>query len=235
MPGVSANAYIMMPENAGIAVLAHEFGHNLGAMDLYTYGDGQTSAGFWTLMSDSWVGFPLGYLPEAMDPMHLDQWGWLNPLTISDPARVYTVTLGQASRFPGNSEAVRAVKIQLPDAHRAAAGATARFLAMVGGRSIAHHGVHDAQAVDPDSRRWRHAGIPNRIRYGSGLRLFLRRGLHQRRSLLATARPVGRHEPGFSGLPGADFLAGELRQPRSARALPLYDRQLHRRGRHVCR
>jgi immune inhibitor A len=84
-------------------------------MDLYTYGDGQTSAGFWTLMSDSWVGFPLGFLPEAMDPMHLDQWGWLNPLVITDPARVYTVKLGQASRFPGGVDTLRAVKIQLPD------------------------------------------------------------------------------------------------------------------------
>ncbi len=115
VPGISANAYIMMPENAGIAVLAHEFAHNLGAMDLYTYGEGQTSAGFWTLMSDSWVGFPLGYLPEAMDPMHLDNWGWLHPRVVSDPAQVYVATLGQASRFHGGSNVVRAVKIELPD------------------------------------------------------------------------------------------------------------------------
>ena len=115
VPGVSASSYIMMPENAGIAVLAHEFGHNLGAIDLYTYGDGQTSAGFWTLMADSWVGFPLGFLPEAMDPMHLDQWGWLNPLLISDPTKVYSVSLGQASRFPSATNLVRAVKIELPN------------------------------------------------------------------------------------------------------------------------
>lgn len=115
VPGVYANAYIMMPENAGIAVLAHEFGHNLGAMDLYTYGDGQTSAGFWTLMSDSWVGFPLGFLPEAMDPMQLDNWGWLEPLIVSDATKVHVATLGQASEFPGTSNLVRAVKIELPD------------------------------------------------------------------------------------------------------------------------
>lgn len=115
VPGVSAWSYIMMPENAGIAVLAHEFGHNLGAIDLYTYGDGQTSAGFWTLMADSWVGFPLGFLPEAMDPMHLDQWGWLKPLLVSDPTKVHSVNLGQASRFPSSSNLVRGVKIELPD------------------------------------------------------------------------------------------------------------------------
>lgn len=115
VPGVFAWSYIMMPENAGIAVLAHEFGHNLGAMDLYTYGDGQTSAGFWTLMADSWVGFPLGFLPQAMDPMHLDQWGWLQPLIVSDPTKVHSVNLGQASRFPASTNLVRGVKIELPD------------------------------------------------------------------------------------------------------------------------
>jgi immune inhibitor A len=114
-PGVSAWSYIMMPENAGIAVLAHEFGHNLGAMDLYTYGDGQTSAGFWTVMADSWAGFPLGFLPEAMDPMHLDQWGWLSPLLVSDPTKVYSAKLGQASRFPSATNLVRGVKIELPN------------------------------------------------------------------------------------------------------------------------
>jgi immune inhibitor A len=115
VPGVSAWSYIMMPENAGIAVLAHEFGHNLGAIDLYTYGEGQTSAGLWTVMSDSWVGFPLGFLPEAMDPMHLDQWGWLTPQLVSDPTKVYAVKLGQASRFPAAPGLVRGVKIELPD------------------------------------------------------------------------------------------------------------------------
>jgi M6 family metalloprotease-like protein len=115
VPGVSAWSYIMMPENAGISVLAHEFGHNLGAIDLYTYGEGQTSAGFWTVMSDNWVGYPLGFLPEAMDPMHLDQWGWLTPLLVSDPTKVYSANLGQASRFPADTNLVRGVKIELPN------------------------------------------------------------------------------------------------------------------------
>jgi immune inhibitor A len=115
VPGVSARSYIMMPENAGIAVLAHEFGHNLGAIDLYTYGEGQTSAGFWTLMADSWVGYPLGFAPQAMDPMHLDQWGWLTPLVVGDPTKVYSVKLGQASRFPAAPGLVRGVKIELPN------------------------------------------------------------------------------------------------------------------------
>ena len=114
-PGVYASTYIMMPENCGIGVLAHEYAHNLGAGDLYTYGDGETSAGFWTLMADDWTGFPLGFQPQALDPLHLDDWGWLDPLVITNPALVYEINLGQASLFPGGSNTYRAAKIELPD------------------------------------------------------------------------------------------------------------------------
>jgi immune inhibitor A len=50
-----------------------------------------------------------------MDPWHLDNWGWLEPALISDPTRVYKVTLGQASAFPGGAGMVRGAKILLPD------------------------------------------------------------------------------------------------------------------------
>lgn len=113
VPGIKAGPYIMMPENAGIGVLAHEYGHNLGADDLYAYQGGETSAGFWTTMADDWTGYPIGFLPPALDPWHLDGWGWLDPLVITDPTRTYTVTLGQASQTPAG--ALRGVKIRLPD------------------------------------------------------------------------------------------------------------------------
>ena len=114
-PGVSIGSYITMPENGGLAVFAHEYGHNLGAMDLYAYDLGETSAGFWTLMADSWTGYPIGFQAQAVDPMHLDWWGWLDPMTISDPSQEYTVKLGQASNFPGGDGVYRAAKIELPD------------------------------------------------------------------------------------------------------------------------
>jgi len=113
--GVSAGPYIMMPENGGIGVFAHEYGHNLGADDLYAYGRGNTSAGFWTLMADDWTGYPIGFLPPSVDPWHLDRWGWLNPKVIFDPNQVYQVTVGQASNFPGGAGVYRGVKIQLPN------------------------------------------------------------------------------------------------------------------------
>jgi len=124
-PGVAAGPYIVMPENGGIGVFAHEYAHNLGAMDLYAYDLGETSAGFWALQSDDWTGYPIGYEPPAPDPMHLDWWGWLQPKTIIDPTRSYEVTVGQASAFPGNaaptaatpdaSSLYRGVKIVLPN------------------------------------------------------------------------------------------------------------------------
>jgi immune inhibitor A len=117
-PGIKAGPYIIMPENAGIAVLAHEYAHNLGADDLYAYNGGDPSPGFWTIMADDWTGNPIGSMPSMFDPMHLDWWGWLEPLVITDPTQEYTVTLGQASEFPADTGAHRGVRIDLPDGKR---------------------------------------------------------------------------------------------------------------------
>ena len=114
---IAAGAYIVMPENGGIGVFAHEYAHNLGADDLYAYGEGETSAGFWALQADDWTGYPIGFEPPAPDPWHLDNWGWLEPKVITDTTQVYTVTLGQASYFDTNTAAgtvYRGVKIPLP-------------------------------------------------------------------------------------------------------------------------
>jgi immune inhibitor A len=120
-PGLRAGPYIMMTENSGVSVLAHEFGHNLGAADLYAYQGGETSAGFWTVMADDWTGFPIGGYPSMFDPLHLDEWGWLEPEVISDPGKEHIVKSGQASGFSSvaGSGAVRAARIELPDGERA--------------------------------------------------------------------------------------------------------------------
>ena len=113
--GVSAGRYIIMPENGGIGVFAHEYAHNLGAEDLYAYGSGEPSAGFWALQADDWTGYPIGFQPPAVDPLHLDEWGWLDPAVITDTTKTYEITLGQASAFPGGAGAYRGAKIPLPD------------------------------------------------------------------------------------------------------------------------
>lgn len=112
---ISVGHYIVMPENGALAVFAHEYGHSLGAIDLYNMSDhSDTSAGFWTVMSDGWVGFPQGSVPPAFDPYHLDMWGWLNPLVITDRSQAYEVDLGQTSAFQGGTDVYRGVKIVLP-------------------------------------------------------------------------------------------------------------------------
>ncbi len=115
---IAAGPYIVMPENGGIGVFAHEYAHNLGADDLYAYGEGETSAGFWALQADDWTGYPIGFEPPAPDPWHLDNWGWLDPFIITDTTQVYTVTLGQASYFDTNTApgpVYRGAKIELAD------------------------------------------------------------------------------------------------------------------------
>lgn len=113
--GVKASPYIMMSENSGPATYAHEYGHNIGAIDLYAVNKGTASTGFWTLMSDNWVGHPIDGQASAFDPWHLDMWGWLSPKLISDTTREYVVRLGQTGNFPGGAALERGVKIPLAD------------------------------------------------------------------------------------------------------------------------
>ena len=73
--------YTVVPENADIGVIAHEFGHDIGLPDLYdvTYMTGN-SVSFWDLMaSGSWNG-PL----DGMEPAPINLWGrfvlgWASP------------------------------------------------------------------------------------------------------------------------------------------------------------
>ena len=53
--GICIYDYTIQPENGGLGVFAHEFGHDLGLPDLYdtsgNTGGAENSTGFWTLMS----------------------------------------------------------------------------------------------------------------------------------------------------------------------------------------
>ena len=74
--------YIINPENGGVGVFAHEFGHDLGLPDLYDTSGGENSTGFWTLMSSgSWLsqdGVDIGSQPNHMGVWEKFQLGWLN-------------------------------------------------------------------------------------------------------------------------------------------------------------
>lgn len=73
--------YTIQPENGGVGVFAHEFGHDLGLPDLYDY-TGENGTGFWTLMSSgSWLSDgseDIGSRPSHMGAWEKFQLGWLN-------------------------------------------------------------------------------------------------------------------------------------------------------------
>ncbi len=75
--------YTIEPENGGVAVFAHEYGHDLGLPDHYdTSYTGENSSAFWGLMSGgSWLGDEqvegIGDKPNDMSAWDKLQLGWL--------------------------------------------------------------------------------------------------------------------------------------------------------------
>ncbi|MGW5614878.1 immune inhibitor A domain-containing protein [Streptomyces sp. NPDC003877] len=80
--GIWVGDYTVQPENGGLGVYAHEYGHDLGLPDHYDTAGGENSTGFWTLMSSgSWLGEgknEIGDLPGDMTAWDKLQLGWLN-------------------------------------------------------------------------------------------------------------------------------------------------------------
>ena len=74
--------YTIQPENGGVGVFTHEFGHDLGLPDLYDTTGGENGTGFWTLMSSgSWMDDGLDTIGNKSS--HMGAWekfqlGWLN-------------------------------------------------------------------------------------------------------------------------------------------------------------
>lgn len=74
--------YTIQPENGGVGVFTHEFGHDLGLPDLYDTSGGENGTGFWTLMSSgSWMDDgkdTIGNKSSHMGAWEKYQLGWLN-------------------------------------------------------------------------------------------------------------------------------------------------------------
>ena len=74
--------YTIQPENGGVGVFTHEFGHDLGLPDLYDTSGGENGTAFWTLMSSgSWMDDGLDTIGNKSS--HMGAWekfqlGWLN-------------------------------------------------------------------------------------------------------------------------------------------------------------
>jgi immune inhibitor A len=107
--------YIMQPEDAGLGVFAHEYGHDLGLPDLYdVVGSGGSDVAFWDLMN---TGSHSGPIFQAI-PSHMGLWdkwvlGWADPVIMDTADRPRTIKMGQTSNPPfGSADGVR---INLPD------------------------------------------------------------------------------------------------------------------------
>lgn len=113
--------YTIEPENGGVGVFAHEFGHDLGLPDLYdtsgNTGGAENSAGFWTLYD---IG-SYGSTGQAADgiggkPTHMSAYekiflGWSNFETVS-LGGTRAVKLGPADT---NTKQAQQLVVLLPD------------------------------------------------------------------------------------------------------------------------
>ncbi|PWU58552.1 protease [Micromonospora globispora] len=114
--GLWIGDYTTEPENGGLGVFTHEYGHDLGLPDLYDTQGGDNGTGFWTLMSSgSWLNHgkdDIGSTPGYMDPWSKLFLGWLNYSTVDYGKGSTQVTLGPAGDSDGPK--AQAVVVKLP-------------------------------------------------------------------------------------------------------------------------
>ncbi|WP_330175613.1 immune inhibitor A [Streptomyces sp. NBC_01498] len=112
--GIWVGDYTMQPENGGLGVFAHEYGHDLGLPDLYDTAGGENSTGFWTLMSSgSWLGRgqgSIGDLPGDMTAWDKLQLGWLD----YDEAKAATASTHKLGVSEYNTKNPQALVVELP-------------------------------------------------------------------------------------------------------------------------
>ncbi|MGR0318481.1 immune inhibitor A domain-containing protein [Agromyces sp. ZXT2-3] len=107
--------YIVQPEDSGVGVFAHEYGHDLGLPDLYDVsGAGSSDVDFWDLMSS---GSHSGPIFQSM-PTHMGLWdkwvlGWADPEVVNPGDDTETIKVGQTSRPKKGTE--DGIKVNLPD------------------------------------------------------------------------------------------------------------------------
>lgn len=114
--GIWVGDYTIQPENGGLGVYAHEYGHDLGLPDEYdTTNSAENSTGFWTLMSSgSWLGTgknAIGDLPGDMNSWDKLQLGWLN----YDTAKAATKSKHKLGVAEYNTKNKQALVVSLPD------------------------------------------------------------------------------------------------------------------------
>ena len=139
--GIWVGDYTIQPENGGLGVFAHEYGHDLSLPDHYDTAGGSNSVAYWSIMaSGSYLGDGGSNVGEgpgdflAWDKFHL---GWLN-YEEADAGKFSTHRLGPAET---NTKQAQAVLVSLPPdknifyMHNPATGHAYGVKSMWGGRA----------------------------------------------------------------------------------------------------
>ena len=120
--GVWIGDYTVEPENGGLGVFAHEFGHDLGLPDYYDTAGGENGTAFWTLMSSgSWLnegeaaGDGIGTTPGGFGPEEKLFLGWLD-YTEVDKGESGQFTLSPSEKTYDDAD--QAIKVNLPNSER---------------------------------------------------------------------------------------------------------------------
>ena len=112
--GIFVGDYTIQPENGGLGVFAHEYGHDLGLPDHYDTNSGDNGTGFWTLMSvGSYLGdgsADIGTTPGDLMAWDKLQLGWLN-YDLARYGKFSTHKLGPAET---NTKKAQAIVMELP-------------------------------------------------------------------------------------------------------------------------
>jgi immune inhibitor A len=112
--GLWVGDYTMQPENGGMSVFAHEYGHDLGLPDLYDTNGGENSVNYWSIMAQSRVDGPkdqaLGTRAADFGAWDKLQLGWLDYETLL-PSQNRKLELGPHEY---NSSKAQAAVVVLP-------------------------------------------------------------------------------------------------------------------------
>ncbi|WP_460812012.1 immune inhibitor A domain-containing protein [Nocardioides salsibiostraticola] len=112
--GLWVGDYTMQPENGGMSVFAHEYGHDLGLPDLYDTAGGSNGVNFWSMMAQSRESGPndeaIGTRGADFGAWEKLQLGWLDYETVL-PSQNRTLELGPHEY---NSDKAQAVAVVLP-------------------------------------------------------------------------------------------------------------------------
>ena len=115
--GLYVGDYTVEPENGGLGVFAHEFGHDLGLPDFYDTAGGENGTAFWTVMSSgSWMSYGddsgIGTHANGFGPDEKYFLGWLD-YSVAKPGTRGKFVLGPSAHTYKGAD--QAVMVPLPD------------------------------------------------------------------------------------------------------------------------